>query len=358
MNNMAKTTIGNQKRLYSFDNFRAISILLIVASHSYYTWTIDTAIEKALVNLISGATLFFVFISGFFFDHIFLRGFSYKKFVTDRAKTLLTPYVVLTLAFIFLKSLGSGEVIDPYTGESENTHNLNIYISLLVSGSTFNAYWYIPTIFALFLLSPIFVLFSKLKNYQMLLISSILVFVAMFVQRSSNGITYNINIPHNLLYISGFFCLGIYYSKNKNNINKLISRSSLIITLALLATLIAMNYTGQVGNLHKENILKFQSIDLMPLLKIFSILAILAIMNSLLKVRIPLLENIAKMSFAIFFIHNWSGMLINKTKLSSFSTGTILDFVIFFTLTMLITSIIIYCTKYFAGRYSKYLIGY
>jgi len=53
-------------RLVSFDYFRGVAILFIVAGHSYGPWGINTLPEKILSNLITGGTALFVFISGFF----------------------------------------------------------------------------------------------------------------------------------------------------------------------------------------------------------------------------------------------------------------------------------------------------
>jgi peptidoglycan/LPS O-acetylase OafA/YrhL len=60
--------------LNSFNYFRAIAILLIVAGHSYEIAGINiynlNFFEKLAVNLISGGTTLFVFISGFLFPFL------------------------------------------------------------------------------------------------------------------------------------------------------------------------------------------------------------------------------------------------------------------------------------------------
>jgi len=90
-------------RLNYFDYLRAIAILFIVAGHSFSVWSIDTLPEKVLANIITGGTSLFVFISGFFFHHIFYKDFEYKVFIKRKIKKVLVPYIILsTLAFLSL----------------------------------------------------------------------------------------------------------------------------------------------------------------------------------------------------------------------------------------------------------------
>ncbi|AGS39765.1 acyltransferase family protein [Cycloclasticus zancles] len=75
-------------RLNYFDYFRAIAIIIIVAGHSFSLWVIDTLPEKVLANIITGGTSLFVFISGFFFHHIFYKNFKYQIFILKRFRSL------------------------------------------------------------------------------------------------------------------------------------------------------------------------------------------------------------------------------------------------------------------------------
>lgn len=113
--------------LNSFNYFRGIAILLIVAGHSYEIAGIDilnlSFFEKLAVNLISGGTTLFVFISGFLFHHIFLTKFEYSKFIKSKFQNVFVPYFFLTLPYIFvnLQGYGNSMFFDPtQTGILEN----------------------------------------------------------------------------------------------------------------------------------------------------------------------------------------------------------------------------------------------
>lgn len=98
----------------SVNYFRGISILFIVAGQcfSLVGWHINTYLEKIFVNLIFGGSVLFVFISGFLFHHIFYKDFSYRIFMINKVKNVLTPYLILSsipiMFFVFYKGTGPG----------------------------------------------------------------------------------------------------------------------------------------------------------------------------------------------------------------------------------------------------------
>ncbi|MGS0727939.1 acyltransferase family protein, partial [Shewanella sp. 0m-11] len=59
--------------LNSINHFRGIAIIFIVMAHCYRPagWQIETFADKAWFNLMMNGTVFFVFISGFLFHHVF-----------------------------------------------------------------------------------------------------------------------------------------------------------------------------------------------------------------------------------------------------------------------------------------------
>ena len=72
----------SNERIISIDYFRAIAIILIVAGHSYGLSYLhfNSNIEYAIMNLITGNTALFVFISGFMLHHIFYNRYNFKNF--------------------------------------------------------------------------------------------------------------------------------------------------------------------------------------------------------------------------------------------------------------------------------------
>ena len=152
----------NMKYLNSLNHYRAISILLIVAGHCYGLAGIefDSFPENIIKNLITGGTINFVFISGFLFYSVFYQRFEYVEFLKGKIKKVLMPYVFLSipaiLLFFYRGSGTSGMANTDYT-------YVETIFEFLISGKHLIAYWYIPFIMLVFLVSPMHIYFIKLN---------------------------------------------------------------------------------------------------------------------------------------------------------------------------------------------------
>ena len=129
-------------RLNYFDYFRAVAILFVVAGHSYRPWSINTIPEKVLGNLIFGGTSLFVFISGFFFHHIFYKNFHYQRFLFKKSKNVLLPYTILTIIGFSLIVVYLNNPHKLLTREINTIYDICILFSqYLWTGRTLTAYW-------------------------------------------------------------------------------------------------------------------------------------------------------------------------------------------------------------------------
>lgn len=170
-----KITLNQTKKdfLYEINYFRGVAILLIVLGHmrGYVVNNFNVHLSvNAIKNnyryfvayeevLITGATAFFVFISGFLFYHIFYqRGFNYKNFIKKKVQNIFIPYIIM-VSLLFLLLLCNE--INLHINSDFILHNL------LMAG----AFWYIPFIMVIFLFSPFFccllnvLINNKLKYY-------------------------------------------------------------------------------------------------------------------------------------------------------------------------------------------------
>ena len=141
------------------NRFRGIAILLIVMGHYLPLVKInDTSkINIFFINIVQGGTALFVFISGLLFHHVFYKRFEFKKFINAKIKNVLTPYLflaILPITYIVIY----GQQIEYFTlaSDSKLLTSLELIISYLSTGSFLVAYWYIPFIMVIFLLSPLF----------------------------------------------------------------------------------------------------------------------------------------------------------------------------------------------------------
>ncbi|MDO7710781.1 MAG: acyltransferase [Pseudomonadota bacterium] len=203
-------------RLVSFDYFRGVAILFIVAGHSFGTWPIDTFSEKVLTNIVYSGTALFVFISGFFFHHIFHKDFDMKIFMSKKTNNVLVPYLLLsTLGFIYF-ALSSTPF--PFLDRLISTDvtswmdYIQLYVSYLWTGRIMYAYWYIPFIMIMFLISPIFIAYIKLSlAVRLTLMVILLLFSAFFVHRP----ILNMSPIHSVIYYIPVYLIGINCSINR-----------------------------------------------------------------------------------------------------------------------------------------------
>ena len=295
-------------RLNSFDYFRAIAILIIVTGHSYSPWVIDTFPEKIVGNLITGGTSLFVFISGFFFHYVFYPKFNYIKFIKKKTRNVFLPYLVLSsLAFLFIiviRDKPYPQLIREITGI---TDYLILYFQYFWTGCALTAYWYIPFIMIVFLMSPIFIRFIKLSRWKQISIFIVFLIVSMIIKRPTNNFgTFPYGTLHSVVYFMPIYLLGMIYSLNQKSISNYIKNKSFIFALltVLLAIIQALLDRNDTFTFIGINIF-YSSIYIVMLQKISMIFFFMALLQKIDRKEIPILKYIASISFAIYFIHPW-----------------------------------------------------
>lgn len=291
--------------LNSFNYFRGIAIVFIVAGHCLYMsgWAIDSVGEKFIANLVLGGTSLFVFISGFLFHHIYYSRFNYKKFMLTKVKNVLVPYLVLSLPLVLYSVLVKGN--GPY-GEYFFSREPGIYsayiqpvIGYLWTGRLLEAYWYIPFIMVVFTASPLIMFYIRLRPVSRLIILLVLLAVALFVQRP----IHNISVLQSVVYFLPVYLFGIIVSIHRETIyTHLHGREGYLLAVVILLALLQSMYYTYFGNLHKLPF-QFRFLDLMLLQKLFLCLFFMVVLNRFEKVSVSALETLAAASFAIYFIH-------------------------------------------------------
>ncbi len=350
-------------RLLAFDYFRAIAILCIVAGHCISYKSITSFDERVIANLIQGGSPLFVFISGFFFHHIFYRRFQYSQFMLKKIKNVLLPYVFLSLlALIYYLSSGISLPDAKELGITSLT-NWQDYLSMiglyLWTGRTSFAYWYIPFIMLIFLMSPLFISYIRQSLKARLVIFIIALIVAMIVHRPAS----NLSPWHAVMYFLPMYLLGILVSMHREPVQRYLHNKAFIlgVTVISLAILQAMIYPG-FGNLHKLRPFTFDGLDILILQKIVLCFFFLSLLEKLSEhfPQIPLLRLLADASFAIYFIHPWVLIaLVGYKWLPNVEhMSGLVQFAITFPLTVLISMTLAYAIKRCVGQYSRSLTGW
>lgn len=344
------------RRLVYFDYFRALAILLIVLGHCYNSWPRSQIWEATLVNLISGGTALFVFISGFFFHHVYYSKYHYWSFIKNKTQYVFLPYLILSLLYIIYFYLTRGEivmanVINEFYGP--DLSNTSLVIMDLLTGRTLWAYWYVPFAMLLFLLSPVFIRFISLSLTTKLTITVSLFIFSMFVQRPS----WEINPIHSLIYYFPYYLFGIIYSTERVNINQLIEGKALLLLFFTIAIALIMFLLGQKDSMGKASIFMWHGIDLMIFQKTSLILFMLAFTMHLQRYDITFLKTTANMSFAFFFLHQWGLSFMRSSGMMDFKHG-FEGVILIFIAAVIFSYVVARIIKLLLGAYSRYVIGW
>ena len=307
-------TLTKRKFLNSINYFRGIAIIIIVMTHSYGVahWDVYNApslFEKLFYSFNLNGSVFFVFISGYLYNHIFFPNFEYKKFLLKKAKFVLLPYLICTtlpiiytifdrqnewlLNFVFVNG-GRGFLPD---GMLEQP--LKAIGWFLITGRAVYAYWFIPMIIIIFIISPLINLL--IKSGHLLKVILLLLPISMIVHRP----IHNVNPLHSLVYFLPVYLLGIYSSINRKKI--LIALESVWSKIALILTaisliLIQVLVLNAWGNFNKA----FFAVtipDINIIQKILLCFLFISLLDNLEETNIAPLKKTAQTSFAIYFIH-------------------------------------------------------
>ena len=147
------------------------------------------------------------------------------------------------------------------------------------------------------------------------------------------------------------------YSIERHKINTLLQGKTLLLLLITVAIAFIMYLLGQKDNMGKASIFAWHGIDLMIFQKTSLILFMLGFTMYLQQYKIQLLMTIAEMSFALYFLHQWSLSFMRRTGLMDFSHefgGVVLLFMAATISAYLIALLI----KQLFGKTSRRIIGW
>ncbi|NOQ81087.1 MAG: acyltransferase family protein [Methylophaga sp.] len=345
-------------QLNSFNHFRAIAIIFIIAGHSYdlVGMEIGGLFDNSIRNLITGGTSLFVFISGFLFHHVFYPKYQYKKFMIKKCSNVFLPYLILGFIPVCLYVLMKKDGWDGYflpTGHGLVSEYIVPGLKYYISGRFLTAYWYIPFILATFILSPLHIKYIH-QNFKFQL-SIILFFsiISILIHRPVS----NISVIQSILYFTPIYLIGITTSIHKEKVNKYLNSKEwyLISIVILLATFQA--YLGNVGNYHKPPF-QFGSIDLMYFQKIVLCFFFMIFLNRFETYNSPIVHNVASTSFTAFFIHPFILWILSRLEFDFIKQNSWLIFAIFVVVIAYCCVAIAKLFKKILPKYSRNIIGY
>ncbi|MCE2572807.1 acyltransferase family protein [Motilimonas eburnea] len=344
--------------LNSFNHFRAIAIIFIVAGHSFYVngMVFDSFFSILIKNLISGGTALFVFISGFLFHYVFFKKFEYKKFIISKAKNVMLPYLVLGFLPIFiLVYKGSEDFGGYFSPHGDDFFSMYIIpaIKYVFSGRFLTAYWYIPFIVVVFIMSPLHMVFIRKSLVFQLVFVFFLSLIAVFLHRPVD----NIEVFQSVMYYTPVYLIGIMASIYKEKVYDFLHGKDLVLLFVVLFFASFQTFIGDIGNYHKKPF-EFGGGDLMFFQKLILCFFFMVWLNKFEKYNNRYVHSVASTSFTAFFLHPFILWFVGKLSGGSLAHDSWLLFSLFVFFTLVFCIIIAKVTKKIIPSYSRYIIGY
>ena len=137
-------------------SFRALAILLVVAAHcvTLFEWERTSWPYHLIVSAMPNCTVFFVFISGFLFQHLSYK-FEYRRYLKSRLQNVVLPYVLVSLPMIAAQAVTRRGAFDPTCIHHWPSLAQNVAWSLATGHHIMIPFWFIPMIAIFYVLAPV-----------------------------------------------------------------------------------------------------------------------------------------------------------------------------------------------------------
>lgn len=320
------TTVGERRpRLREMDYLRAVAIVIIVISHSYGPWAINSFGEVLVANILTGGSVLFVFVSGFFFAWMDLPDFDYEKFLLKKFRNVVAPFLITGSTFfawwIAMESPA------PAAGSSPLVQVAGLP-GALWTGDVPHGYqlWYIPFVALLFLGSPLFVRYARWSQRTRMFVMLGLFAISLLIHRSVR----NASPLQSALYFMPVYMAGINFSLDRPRLDRWLTGKAIPLGIGVL--LVAALHTALVerGNFEKDPWI-WGGIDLMLVQKAFLIPLLYLGCRGLQNRVVPGLTLLADASFCIFFLHwavidaVWSTGVVQKLPITGLGQAALLS---------------------------------
>lgn len=248
-----------------------------------FSWADNPDQQKILHIVYGNATILFVFIAGYLFQHLSLK-FDTKKYYLSKLKFVLLPYFVISLPVVLYDVLVSppATMSADFLAQPAWLQFLNYYWW----GAHSHPMWFVPMIALFCFVGPL--LITGDRNNILYWLLPIFILASFIVHRS-------LYPTNNFVHFFSVYVLGMFLSKHKNIINPLLMQNKVLIVLLISFVLIYI----------------WQYFPITPQLKasmyvqklIFTFLALGLLIKFEARTKHTVANIIANTSFGVYFVH-------------------------------------------------------
>jgi probable poly-beta-1,6-N-acetyl-D-glucosamine export protein len=345
------------KFLSYIHNLRGLAILFVVGVHAHGFDRNTSRVFNSIFDPSEGnGTVLFLFIGGFLFQHLSQHHFEYKKYIEQKFKVIILPYLIISIPLIIIRIYAGFESL----ALPDNFHDRSIthqIIFYLVTGTHMPPFWFITAIIFIYLTAPLLHALDKNGFYKFGLPLVILFYF--FTYRPQH----NANPFLAYLHFVPIYILGMWASRYKAylleraNVVLLISAAIyLTITILDISQMMTFSRDKRFEDVLYNGLIEF---NVYALKAVALCIMLLMVMYKLRDKEMPMLELLGNYSFGIFFVHyafiSISGKIIELSGVKVHFSLPI--FIISYLFILLASTVTVYFVKRITGKYSRYLIG-
>lgn len=352
------------RQFLSYIHFlRGVAILYVVSVHargfeSYWNSSpevysfLDTFSDPSEGN----GTTMFLFIGGFLFQHLNRGRFHFGKYMTQKFKNLIMPYVVISIPILIWRFHTNFAALFVPEDFHERSAFMQV-VHFMFTGSHLPPFWFISTIILFYFVAPILHALDNKKFYRFGF--PVLLLVALFTYRPEHNANPLLSFIHFIpVYVTGMWAS--YYKDRILRDDPKIFIGLLIVYLAL-CTAELMGWVTLPRTTNFEDVIEGR----MLLFNVYLLKALvlcflwLQFFYQVRHKKFPVLEQLGHYSFGLFFVHYF---FISFSRNAYEMMGWEFDFsvftyLIYFLLVLGASVVAVYMVKRITGSYSRYLIG-
>lgn len=346
----AATTARTKAHLEFAHEFRAIAILVVIASHciNRVEWGDAEATYDVLRSILKNGTFYFVFISGFLFQHLLPR-FATRRYYTNKLKFVLLPYALVSLPMIFYLQAGYGETPSWFIDSFGNEGPLQKSILYLATSAHSRHTWYILMAAILFLLAPAFKALDRRRALWALIFVAALVYSVTHARGKQAA---DFMILLRTVYYLSVYMLGMLACRHYGAIAARVEALTPELLFALVLCVVFHFDVG--GGRHflgyaQKSIASLLIITWLPMIKWGG------------ENRRKFFDYFATRSFGLFFVHYFIADFLTKDAYGRWMGDTlnygVSSSLLLFVVVLGSSVLAVEVVKLISGRRSRYLIG-
>lgn len=344
-------------------NLRGVAILFVVIvhcralqpewlSHENVNRFFDTFFDPSEGN----GTILFLFIGGFLFQHLTHQHFEFKKYLEQKFKVIILPYLIISIPLIILRLNTPFQSLSLPAGFSDWPVSLQV-IYMILTGAHMPPFWFIPTIVLFYFTAPLLHAIDGKFFYRY--VFPFVILISLFTYRP----VHNANPFMSYVHYIPIYLMGMWASYNRQfllaNANVLLGFTAFTYVVLCYMDLTGLNTLSR--KIFFEDVL-YNGVVAFNIYIFKAIILCFMMMFLLYKFRtrsMPLLEILGHYSFGIFFVHflfiSVSREILEKLNIQiNFSIPA---YLIFFSLVLGVSILTVYIVKKLTGKSSRYLIG-